>query len=226
AVLAEITQRAGGTNGGRAGSAMLSDPAKGFLGENSIVGAGVPIADGVALAATAQGTGRVVVTSIGDGAMNQGSVTEGLVFAASKNLPVIVIVENNGWAEMTKGDAINRRDTLVERAHALGIEAHVIDGLDPFAVQRAVSDAAEKGRRGEGPILLEAKTVRLKGHYNRDIEHYRPAGDREDAAEREPLRRLRDSALDLGLADEAELDAIEREVRAEVDAATAAVLAM
>lgn len=226
AVLAEIAQRSGGTNGGRGGSAMLSDPSVGFLGENSIVGAGVPIADGVALAAKHQGTNRVVVTSIGDGAMNQGSVTEGLVFAASKNLPVIVIIENNGWAEMTKGDAINRGDSLIERGQALGIESHIIDGLDPFAVQRAVQDAAEKCRRGEGPILLEAKTVRLKGHYNRDIEHYRPAADRDDAAAREPIRRLRESALDLGLADEAELDAIEREVQEQVDAATRAVLAM
>lgn len=226
AVLGEIAQRAGGTNGGRGGSAMLSDPATGFLGENSIVGAGVPIADGVALAAQHQGTNRVVVTSIGDGAMNQGSVTEGLVFAASKNLPVIVIVENNGWAEMTKGDAINRGDSLIERGQALGIESHIVDGLDPFAVQRAVQDAADKCRRGEGPILLEAKTIRLKGHYNRDIEHYRPAADRDDAAAREPIRRLRESALDLGLADEAELDAIEREVQEQVDAATQAVLAM
>lgn len=226
AVLAEIVQREGGTNGGRAGSALLSDPARGFLGENSIVGAGVPIADGVALAAKTQGTGRVVVTSIGDGAMNQGSVTEGLVFAAAKNLPVIVIVENNGWAEMTKGDAINRRDGFVARGEALGIESHLVDGLDPFAVQRAVQDAAEKCRRGEGPVLLECTTVRLKGHYNRDIEHYRPAEDRADAAEREPIRRLRESALDLGLADEQELDAIELEVQAEIDAATAAVLAM
>lgn len=226
AVLAEIVQRDGGTNGGRAGSAMLSDPARGFLGENSIVGAGVPIADGVALAAKSQGTGRVVVTSIGDGAMNQGSVTEGLVFAAAKNLPVIVIVENNGWAEMTKGDAINRRDGFVARAEALGIEAQLVDGLDPFAVQRAVRDAAEVCRRGEGPVLLECTTVRLKGHYNRDIEHYRSAEDRNDAAEREPIRRLRESAPALGLIDEAELDAIEREVQAEIDAATEAVLAM
>jgi len=226
AVLAEIAQREGGTNGGRAGSALLSDPAHGFLGENSIVGAGVPIADGVALAAKAQGTGRVVVTSIGDGAMNQGSVTEGLVFAAARNLPVIVIVENNGWAEMTKGDAINRLDGFVARGEALGIESHLVDGLDPFAVQRAVRDAAEKCRRGVGPVLLECMTVRLKGHYNRDIEHYRSVEDRSDAAAREPIHRLRESALDLGLSDENELDAIEREVQAQVDAATDAVRAM
>ncbi|WP_374945361.1 thiamine pyrophosphate-dependent enzyme, partial [Agreia sp.] len=101
-LLAEITQRSGGINGGRGGSAYLTAPEYGFFGENSIVGAGIPIGGGVALASVHQGTDRVVVVSIGDGAMNQGSVHEGMIFAAAYKLPVVYVIENNGWSEMTE----------------------------------------------------------------------------------------------------------------------------
>ena len=147
----EIAQRSGGVNGGRGGSALLSDPERGFLGENSIVGAGVPIANGVALASKAQGTDRVVLTSVGDGAMNQGSVTEGMIFAAARRLPVIFLVENNGWAEMTPTSATSRSESFAARAAALGVESHLVDGLDPFAVETAVAAAAEICRRGGRP---------------------------------------------------------------------------
>jgi 2-oxoisovalerate dehydrogenase E1 component len=90
-LLAEVCQRAGGINGGRCGSPLLSAPEYGFFGENSIVGAGVPVAAGVGLAAQAQDSGRVVVVSIGDGAMNKGSVHEGILFAAARNLPLVIV---------------------------------------------------------------------------------------------------------------------------------------
>jgi Pyruvate/2-oxoglutarate dehydrogenase complex, dehydrogenase (E1) component, eukaryotic type, beta subunit len=225
-VLGEIAQRSGGVNGGRGGSALLSDPERGFLGENSIVGAGVPIADGVALASKMQGTDRVVVTSVGDGAMNQGSVTEGMIFAAARSLPVIFLVENNGWAEMTPTSATSRSESFAARAAALGIESHLVDGLDPFAVETAVAAAAEICRRGEGPVLLECATIRLRGHYNKDIEHYRPRADREAAAAADPIVRLCERALGNGLLEQHEIDGIEREVQAIVDRATDEVRAM
>ncbi len=226
AVLGEIAQRAGGTNGGRAGSPLLSDPDVGFLGENSIVGAGVPIADGVALAAKSQGTGRVVITSIGDGAMNQGSTSEGMIFAAANNLPVIFLCENNGWSEMTPISRTTRGEDLAVRGTALGIESHVVDGLDPFAVENAVARAAEVCRRGEGPVLLECKTVRLKGHYNKDIEHYRSREDQEAAAAADPIARLRGAALDHGLLEDQDLWDVDAEVAAIVDDATLRVRSM
>ena len=226
ALLAEIAQREGGINGGRAGSALLSDPEVGFLGENSIVGAGVPISGGVAMASVAQGTNRVVVTSIGDGAMNQGATTEGLIFAAAKNLPVVFVVENNGWAEMTETSAMMRTDDFVQRAEALGIESHIVDGQDPFAVESAVKSAVERCRSGQGPVFLECKTARLKGHYNRDIEHYRPQADRDAAADADPLSRLKRSALDHGLLEDSDFDEIDRRVEEIVDGATRDVLAM
>lgn len=190
ALLAEIAQRDGGLNGGRAGSPLLSDPDVGFLGENSIVGAGAPIASGVALAAVAQETGRVVVVSLGDGAMNQGATTEGMIFAAARRLPVIFICENNGWSEMTPISATTRGADLAVRGTGLGIESRVVDGGDPFAVGKAVHAAALACRKGDGPVLLECKTVRLSGHYNRDIQHYRPRQDQEAAEAGDPLARL------------------------------------
>lgn len=217
ALMAEIAQRSAGVNGGRAGSPLLSDPDHGFFGENSIVGAGVPIADGVALASQYLGTNRVVVTSIGDGAMNQGSTTEGMIFAAARNLPVIFLCENNGWAEMTATAGINRVADLAERSRGLGIESHVVDGNDPFDVYGAVRAAAETCRRGAGPILLECKTFRLSGHYNKDIEHYRPKDDAEAARAADPLPRLVRHALDDGTLSEDEIDEIDEQVHQLVD---------
>jgi 2-oxoisovalerate dehydrogenase E1 component len=226
AVLGEIAQRAGGVNGGRSGSPLLSDPSVGFLGENSIVGAGAPIAAGAALAAVAKGTGGVTVVSVGDGAMNQGSVTEAMVFAAVRGLPVIFICENNKWSEMTPIAWTTRGDDLVDRGRGLGIESHVVDGGDPFAVATAVGAAAEACRRGDGPIFLECKTIRLSGHYNRDIEHYRPAADQDHARENDPLVRLAHRVLEDGTLDQEQLDLIEADVSADVVEVSRVVQAM
>jgi 2-oxoisovalerate dehydrogenase E1 component len=226
ALLGEIAQRAGGTNGGRAGSPLLSDPEIGFLGENSIVGAGVPIADGVALAGRVQNTGRVVVTSVGDGAMNQGATTEGMIFAAAQRLPVIFICENNGWSEMTPIASMMRGEHLADRGTGLHIESHVVDGGDPFAVRDAVAAAAAVCRAGNGPVLLECTTVRLKGHYNKDIEHYRPKEDIAAAATGDPIARLLERCLDDGTLTEDGVDAIDDEVVALIDRATEGARAM
>lgn len=212
ALMAEIAQRADGVNGGRAGSPLLSDPAVGFLGENSIIGAGVPIADGVALASLAQGTRRVVLTSIGDGAMNQGSTSEGMIFAAARRLPVIFLCENNGWSEMTPTDQTVVHEHLAQRAQGIGIDSHLVDGGDPFAVQAAVRAAAERCRRGEGPVFLECKTVRLSGHYNKDVQHYRPEEDAEAARSADPLVRF----IEQHHLTDQEIDAVDASVFEEV----------
>jgi 2-oxoisovalerate dehydrogenase E1 component len=224
-LLAEICQRAGGINGGRAGSPYIMAPEHGFIGENSIVGAGVPIAAGVALAAKLNGTGRVCVVSIGDGAMNQGSTHEGLNFAAVRDLPVILIVENNDWSEMTPIVQTARVADLSERAAGYGIPGVTIDGNDPEAVREAVSVAAARARDGDGPTLIEAKTVRLMAHYNRDIEHYRTNEDKERSRERDPLPRIRARLLEGGAA-EADVLALETTVSEDLDEIVEHVLAM
>ncbi|MEU1300684.1 alpha-ketoacid dehydrogenase subunit alpha/beta [Streptomyces shenzhenensis] len=214
AVMAEIAQRAEGTNGGRSGSPLLSAPEVGFLGENSIIGAGLPIADGVAMASQFRGDGRAVLASLGDGAMNQGGTTEAMVFAAAKNLPVIFVCENNGWSEMTPIAATTRGEHLAVRAQGLGIEAHVVDGNDPVAAYEVVGEAAQACREGRGPVFIEFKTARLSGHYNKDIQHYRPAQDIEAAQAVDPLTRFRELE---GLPD-AEVARVDAEVAQQIAA--------
>jgi 2-oxoisovalerate dehydrogenase E1 component len=225
-LLGEICQRAGGINGGRCGSPLLSAPEYGFLGENSIVGAGLPVAAGAALAARAQGSGRVITVSIGDGAMNQGSVHEALVFAAARSLPLLIVCENNGWAEMTPAGAFLRGTDLADRARGYHITTEIVDGCDAEAVFDTASWALAEARAGGGPVFLECKTVRLGGHYNGDIEHYRPRADAERASSMEPLARLRHWIVGTGYGPAAALDAIDAEVSKQIDVITAAVQAM
>ncbi|PVZ93233.1 alpha-ketoacid dehydrogenase subunit alpha/beta [Amnibacterium flavum] len=224
-VLGEIAQRSGGINGGRAGSPYFMAPEYDFVGENSIVGAGIPIADGVAMAAQRAGRGQVCVVTIGDGAMNQGATHEGLNFAAVQALPVIFIVENNLWSEMTPISSTTRVINLSERASGYGIPAITIDGNDPETVRRAVSDAADRARSGGGPTLIEARTVRLMGHYNKDGEHYRTLEDREDSRSLDPLPRLRTQLLAGGVS-ETDIASLEGEVVQLLDEIVAEVLAM
>ena len=207
AVMGEICQRACGVNGGRAGSAYMMAPDTRFIGENSIVGAGTTAACGVALANLAAGNGRVVAVSIGDGAMNQGSVHEAMAFAAAKSLPVIFVVENNGWSELTPTSAMFRNERMARRAGGYGIDAATIDGTDPIAVRDTFALAAEQLRAGKGPCLIECTVPRLWGHYHRDIEHYRPKTDKQAHADRDPLLSLGERLVGSGIMDRAEVDA-------------------
>ena len=226
AVMAELCHRSGGINGGRAGSAYFMAPAQGFIGENSIVGAGVPMACGVAMAEVAAGHGNVVIVSIGDGAMNQGSVHEALVFAAYKNLPVILICENNGWSELTPTNAMVKVERLARRAIAYGIEGVTIDGTDTVLVRDTVAAAATRARAGGGPTLIECKVPRLWGHYNRDVEHYRPREDKADAVARDPLTQLADRMVASGFLTEQAVQAVLADATARVNELTAKALAM
>lgn len=205
-VLAEICHREGGLNGGRAGSAMLSDPDHGFLGENSIVGAGTSIAVGVALAGIHEGLSRVVLVSIGDGAMNQGSVTEAMVFARAKDLPVIFMCENNGWAEMTPTDLTVRGKGLTARAAAIGLRTRTVDGQSPESVRATVAEERALCLAGAGPSFIECATYRLGGHYNRDIEHYRPVADKDEARSHDPIELLRRALVTSGPMTSEDLD--------------------
>ncbi|HZR93179.1 MAG TPA: thiamine pyrophosphate-dependent dehydrogenase E1 component subunit alpha [Gaiellaceae bacterium] len=190
-LFAELMGRDSPLCGGRGGSAYFSSAEHGFLGENSIVGAGAPIAAGAALAASFSGDGSVSLVSIGDGAMNQGAVHEALNFAAALRLPLIVVVENNVYSELTPIAAMIATETLVERAPAYGMPGRRVDGNEAEEVEAAVREAVDRARAGAGPSLIEAMTERLVGHYDLDPQHYRPRGEVEAAREREPLARLR-----------------------------------
>src|SRR5919108_12965 len=217
-LMAEVCQRATGVNGGRGGSAHLMAPEHGLLGENSIVGGGMPIAAGAALASQVTESGRVAAVSIGDGATSQGATHEALVFAAYRKLPLVVVCENNRWSEMTPIDRIVPVADLSARAAGLGIAGASVDGNDPIAVRDAVAEAAARARAGDGPTFIQARCHRLWAHYNGDAEHYRPAADRDAAQAADPVASLRDRLAEAGVA-ESELAALEREATDLVDAA-------
>jgi 2-oxoisovalerate dehydrogenase E1 component len=224
-LMAEICQRAGGVNGGRAGSPYLMAPERGFIGENSIVGAGIPIGAGIAMASKLTGAGRVCVVSVGEGAMNQGAAHEGLNFAATRDLPVIFVVENNAWSEMTPSDTTSRLASPADRAASYGIPGLTVDGTDPAAVAAAIEEAAARARSGDGPALIEAIAPRLMAHYNRDIEHYRSDDDKLRDRDRDPLPLLRARLIDEGV-DAETVATTEAEALDAVDVATKAALAM
>lgn len=222
-IFAELLGRASGVNAGRGGSAHFSAVQHGFYGENSIVGAGAPIAVGAALAARYDRSGRVALTVFGDGAMNQGGVTEAMNFAATIKLGVIFICENNRYSELTPIADMVANPDLSQRAVALGIPAVRIDGNNPSEVASAVGLAVSGAIAGRGPAFIEAHTQRIVGHYIGDAEHYRPAGELERDMAREPIGRLRRELVAEGV-DTHELDQLEAIARAEMQRAASQAL--
>jgi pyruvate dehydrogenase E1 component alpha subunit len=223
AMFGELLGRVTGLNGGRGGSAYLSDPEHGMYGENSIVGAGAPIATGAALASTFDGSGRVTVAAFGDGAVNQGSVHEALNFASVRRLPVIFLLENNRYSELTPTHTMVASDRLYKRGSAYGIPGVRIDGNDVVAVRDTVAEAARRARAGDGPVLIEAMTERIVGHYIGDAEHYREPGELDRALAQEPIVRLA-RVLEAAGVSTAELDALRERAGAEVADASARAL--
>jgi pyruvate dehydrogenase E1 component alpha subunit len=222
-VFAELLGRATGINGGRGGSAYHFAPQYGQYGENSIVGAGAVIASGAALAAQYDGSGRIAVASFGEGAMNQGSVHEAFNFASARKLPVLFIVENNLYSELTPTTDMVSVDSLFRRASPYGMPGVRINGNNVLHVYKTVKEAARRARSGEGPAIIEAMTERLVGHYIGDAQVYRAEGEIESAAEREPLVV---TARDLQAqgADPAHLEAIQKQIREEMAEAAAKAL--
>ncbi len=223
-LFAELLGRATGLNGGRGGSAYCSAPDHGMYGENSIVGAGAAIATGAALAAAFDGSGRVTVAVFGDGAMNQGSVHEAMNFASVRRAPVVFLVENNRYSELTPIKAMVRLESLYRRASAYGMSGVRVDGNDVAAVMATMRAVVEKARSGEGPVLVEAMTERLVGHYIGDAELYREPGELDRARENEPLRRSRRQLEATGVST-SEIDALEERVRSSVLEASLRALA-
>lgn len=216
-VFGEICHRRIGVNGGRAGSALMMAPERRFIGENSIVGAGLPIGCGVAMANIHAGNGQVVAVSLGDGAFNQGSTHEGLAFAAARRLPVLIICENNGWSEYTPTKLTYKIERIAQRANGYGIPGVTIDGGNPIAVRDTVRQAADRTRNGDGPVLIECRVPRLWGHYNRDIEHYRSKEDREDSRVRDPIVSFSKILIASGEMTQESIDNLAECVRSELD---------
>jgi pyruvate dehydrogenase E1 component alpha subunit len=203
----------------------ITAPQEGVMLTTGIVGAGVPVAVGLALAAKQQGSDRVAAVCFGDGATNTGSFHEGMNLASTWQLPVVFVCQNNLWAEMTPiGETMNI-DHVADRALAYAMPGVTVDGNDPEAVYAAITEAIERGRGGGGPTLVEAVTFRFEGHFSGDPQKYMPADELAAAKLKDPIPAYRHKLLEAGLLTEDELSAIESDATAQVDQALAEVLA-
>jgi pyruvate dehydrogenase E1 component alpha subunit len=218
-IMAELTGRSGGCSKGKGGSMHMFSIEKAFYGGHGIVGAQVSLGTGLAFANRYRGDGKVCVTYFGDGAANQGQVYESFNMAALWKLPVIYIVENNQYA---MGTAIQRSSSethLHRRGISFNIPGEEVDGMDVVAVREAGLRAAEHARSGKGPILLEMKTYRYRGHSMSDPAKYRTKEEVEEQKTRnDPIERVKKLLIDAGHASEDSLKEIDRETRAVVTA--------
>lgn len=218
-MVAELLQKDTGYCRGYGGSMHIADIKAGNLGANGIVGAGTPLGVGAALASQIKGSDAVTVTFTTDGASNNGTFMESLNLAAIWNLAFVLVVENNQYAVSTKIEESTREVDLYKRGLAIGVESYQVDGNDPLAVYNMTKDAVEKCRRGEGPILIEAKTYRHMGHHVNDPGKYMPADRLAYYKERDPVDRARNALTEMTGIDQSEIDAIENEIREEFEAA-------
>jgi acetoin:2,6-dichlorophenolindophenol oxidoreductase subunit alpha len=190
AMMGELYGRSTGYCGGRSGSMHIADPARGILGANAIVGAGIPIAVGGAFSARARGTSQVSVAFFGEGAVAEGVFHESLNLAALWKLPVVFVCENNGYAELSPISVHLSTENVADFATPYGIAGEQVDGNDVLAVRAAAERAVTRARAGDGPTLLECKTYRWHGHFEGDPQRYRDKAEVESWRERDPLVRL------------------------------------
>ena len=217
-MFAELYGRETGLCRGRGGSMHIADFKRGMLGANAIVGGGISLATGGALAAQVKGSGNVAVSFFGDGAANQGVLYECLNYSALWKLPVIYVCENNGWAESTPVDYSMGDRTMAGRAAAYGMPSVRVDAEDARNIYETAGEAIARARAGEGPSLIEAMTYRLDGHFVGDPDEYRSDAEREEVKRHDPLERLRSELLEDGTLTEEDIELLEKEIREELDA--------
>lgn len=219
AFFAEILGREAGLCKGRGGSMHVANLASGFLGANGIVGAGISIALGSALAHQLRATGAIGVAFFGDGAMAEGVLHESLNLASLWKLPLLCVCENNGWSEfsMTRNQFVA---SLQDLSAAFHISFESVDGNDVMAVREATFRLAEAARSGMGPQVLECRTMRWRGHYEGDPQKYRPSDELATVSANDPVSIFAAKLAEFGIDTEQLLRAAER-VEAEIDAAIA-----
>ncbi|HVN89351.1 MAG TPA: thiamine pyrophosphate-dependent dehydrogenase E1 component subunit alpha [Candidatus Binataceae bacterium] len=223
-MMAELFGKRTGYCKGKGGSMHIVDYSLGILGANGIVGAGLPIATGSALAAVVAGRDDVSVCFFGDGASNEGTFHESLNLAAVWKLPVVFVCENNGFGEFTPASTVTSVRDIAQRAQAYGIPGLIVNGNDVVEVYRYASEAAARARAGEGPTLLECKTYRWEGHVVGEQAFlgagaYRDPKEVEEWKARCPILRFQKFAAESGRVSTAELKKIEEETATELEAA-------
>jgi acetoin:2,6-dichlorophenolindophenol oxidoreductase subunit alpha len=200
-MIAELLGKAAGYCAGRGGSMHIADVKAGNLGANGIVGAGIPIGVGAALASSIRGDGAVTAIFFSDGASNNGVFAEAMNLAAIWNLPALFVLENNHYAVSTPIEKVCRTRDLRDRAQGYGVEGLVVDGNDVLDVYETSRDAIEKCRKGQGPVLIEAKTYRQAGHHVNDPGTYMPKDRLEHYLARDPLILARKHLADVGVSE-------------------------
>ncbi len=189
-LLFELFGAATGCCQGKGGSMHVGNMDKGMVPGIAIVGGGIPLAAGMALAFKMQKQPGVVACFFGDGAVAEGAFHEGVNLAAIWDLPVVFVCENNLYGASTRIDQVMRDSSVADRAAAYGITGRTVDGNDVLAVYEAARTAAAECRGGRGPVLLELLTYRRTGHSRRDACHYQPQDEREEWLARDPIDRL------------------------------------
>jgi pyruvate dehydrogenase E1 component alpha subunit len=222
-MMAELFGRSNGYCHGKGGSMHIADFSVGMLGANGIVGAGLPIATGAALAAQLEGGDRVAACFFGDGASNEGSFHGSLNLASIWKLPVIYVCENNGWAVAVPATYGLSVEDVAVRASAYNIPGVTVDGTDVLAVHEAVQQAVRRARAGDGPTLVECKTHRWRGHSEQrgNPQDPRPLEDREAGPQKDPIVSFSARLVEQGVATTASLEQINREVETQVSEAIA-----
>jgi pyruvate dehydrogenase E1 component alpha subunit/2-oxoisovalerate dehydrogenase E1 component alpha subunit len=206
---------------GRELNIHFGHPARdGFIGQISMLGDMIPVMAGIALAGRMQKRNLVAMAFIGDGASSTGAFYEGMNFATVQKLPLVVVLENNGYAYSTPTSKQSAVKTLADKAHAFGCASETVDGNDVLATYAAARRAVERARAGEGVTLIEAKTFRIKGHAEHDNQSYVPQSLIEEWSAKDPLVRFESMLVDAGLAKIADFETIQSRARREVDAAT------
>jgi pyruvate dehydrogenase E1 component alpha subunit len=216
---AEMMGRMTGASKGLGGSMHLIDTAQGNIGANAIVGAGLPIAVGAAMAFKLRREPRVALSFVGDGATNIGTFHESLNMAAVWKAPVVFIIANNLYGEFSPLRHTTPIDDLARRADPFGIPGVVVDGQDVEAVENATSEAVGRARAGRGPSLLEMKTYRYRGHSRSDPAKYRPEGELEAWKARDPILILGARLAEAGLLSTEEQAAARERIQAQIDGA-------
>lgn len=221
AVMAEMYGKVSGASRGRGGSMHIFDAKTRFYGGNAIVGGGLPLAVGLALADKMQGRNRVTCCFFGEGAAAEGEFHEALNLAALWKLPVLFVCENNRYA---MGTAIERSESLPEiwvHARSYAIPAEVVDGMDVVAVESAAQRMTAEVRAGGGPRFLETKTYRFRAHSMFDPDLYRPKAEIEEWKKRGPILRFTSWLKETGLLKETDIEEMEKKAQKEIDEAVA-----
>src|SRR6185503_4228449 len=217
ALLAELCGKATGISRGKGGSMHFYDVPRGNFGGDGIVGGHLPIAAGMGYGIRLRGTDQVVICFFGDGAVNEGAFHEALNVSALWNLPVVYVIENNRYGMGTSLDRASSVKDLYQRASAYGIQRREINGMDLIAVRDSLQEAIDRARKEKQPTLLEMETYRYRGHSMSDPGKYRTKEEVEEMMRFDPIFQFGKRLTDQERVTQAELDAIDKEILAQVE---------